>query len=84
MDGYKIIDFKGIDLADSPTIPGIFNAIDESNKPLVFSNIVLSGYSAKPFFVGNYGKAEDSYRIPLADGYSIYVADDDSVIYQAD
>lgn len=51
MDGYKIIDFKGEDVSASPTIDGIFNAIEESNKPLIFTNMTWDGtVLVKPYF----------------------------------
>ena len=31
MDGYKIIDFKGVDPSVGGEVPGIYNAIDESD-----------------------------------------------------
>lgn len=42
MDGYKIIDFKNVVLDDNGvTIDGIFDAIDTSTKPLIFTNVNL-------------------------------------------
>ena len=53
MDGYKIIDFKGIDVSQGATVDGVHNAIITSNKPLVFSNLNLFGEgSLSPFYVG--------------------------------
>ena len=51
MDGYKIIDFKGVDLTDGAIIEGIYNAIDSANKPIVVINL-NSGNSGilKPFY----------------------------------
>lgn len=53
MDGYKIIDFKGANLAEG-YVPGIYNAVNESNKPLVFSNYAMGDHDTigKPFFAG--------------------------------
>jgi len=53
MNGYKIIDFKGANLTEG-SVPGIYNAVRESNKPLVFSNYKVgeSNEIGEPFFVG--------------------------------
>lgn len=51
MNGYKIIDFKGEDVSAEPTIDGIFNEIEKSNKPLIFTNMVCDGtVLVKPYF----------------------------------
>lgn len=56
MDGYKIIDFKGIPIESSgpyEIIPGAFEAIKTANKPMVISNLVIKGdrdRHLKPFF----------------------------------
>ena len=70
-NGYKIIDFKGIDLTDGAEIPGIYDAIDKSNKPLVIANLNGGGTILKPFFGGAVTKSLTEYLyIPLtiADG----------------
>lgn len=72
MDGYKIIDFKGIPvIADGTTvkIPGVFDAIDTANKPMVITNLVISGENdvlMKPFFTNIViGDAENGYMTVL-------------------
>lgn len=51
MDGYKIIDFKGEDVTAEPTIDGIFNEIENSNKPLILANMVVNNIPViKPYF----------------------------------
>lgn len=51
MDGYKIIDFKGIDVSQGATVDGVHDAIITSNKPLVFYNLNLLGDGALlPFY----------------------------------
>lgn len=68
MDGYKIIDFKGISvLADGTTvkIPGVFDAMHTANKPMVITNLVIHGdkdIHLKPFFTNIViGDAENGY-----------------------
>lgn len=50
MDGYKIIDFGGITIDSNDgydnTIDGIYNAVDISTKPMVFTGI----NGVKPFY----------------------------------
>lgn len=42
MNGYKIIDFKNVELNDTGvTIDGVFDEIDKSDKPLIFTNVNL-------------------------------------------
>lgn len=51
MNGYKVIDFKGEDVSAEPTIAGIFNEIENSNKPLILTNMVWDGtILVKPYF----------------------------------
>ena len=51
MNGYKIIDFKGEDVSAEPTIDGIFNEIEKSDKPLIFTNMTWDGtVIVKPYF----------------------------------
>lgn len=68
MDGYKIIDFKNIPiLSDGTTeiVPGVFNAINTANKPMVIANLVIHGdkdIHLKPFFTNIvFGDAETGY-----------------------
>ena len=92
MDGYKIIDFKNIpiDANDPPVIPGIYDSIDSSNKPLVISNITLTdgtnNVNIKPFFSGVVVKdTDDIITLTLGDLGSgdinkLLIADNDSVL----
>lgn len=60
--GYKIIDFRGVNLTESAkTIPGIYESIEGNyHKPLLLSGIVLSGvekadvFAASETSAGNY------------------------------
>lgn len=53
MNGYKIIDFKGENLSDGH-VPGIWNAVANATKPLVFYNFTMgeSDEIQKPYFAG--------------------------------
>lgn len=73
MDGYKIIDFKNIPIiADgtTETVPGVFNAVNTANKPMVIANLVIKNNSdihLKPFFTNIvFGDAETGYSTVLA------------------
>ena len=87
MDGYKIIDFKGIDPSDSGTIEGIFNAIDESKKPIVITNVTVGGIEEfkpcyVPFFKLATGPNTSAYITAISMGDSpvtIVVNDDDTI-----
>lgn len=50
MDGYKIIDFKGVNPVNGGEVPGIYNAIDESTKPIMVTNVTVTGSTIKPYF----------------------------------
>ena len=72
MDGYKILDFKNIPIEASgtyETVPGIFDAINTANKPMVITNLVIRGDSdilLKPFFTNIvFGDAESGYSTIL-------------------
>lgn len=53
MNGYKIIDFKGESLNEGH-VPGIWNAVANATKPLVFCNFSVgdSDEIQKPYFAG--------------------------------
>lgn len=85
MDGYKIIDFKHANIVndDPETVPGIYAAIDESNKPLLITNMVISDVLLKPFYTNVVFKRDTttySFGIITPDGL-IYVtiSSDDKV-----
>ena len=89
-NGYKVIDFKGVSITtDGVAIDGIYNAIDTSDKPLVFSNFVLADVPFKPFF-SNPVSVDTSGAVPVfyipieifSEGVvnaSIYIDDSDTV-----
>ena len=89
MDGYKIIDFKNIPILSdgtTETVPGIFNAMNTANKPMVIANLVIHGdrdIHLKPFFTNIvFGDAETGYSTVLTanDANLILTIDtDDSV-----
>lgn len=90
MDGYKIIDFGGVDVTAEPTIDGIFNEIETSNKPLILTNMTVENVPViKPYFASictklSTGPTTYAYVIngPVAsDGNQVlmFVNNDDSV-----
>lgn len=80
MDGYKIIDCKGIDASSGDTVPGIFNAIAETTKPLVFCNIAMGDDKIKPFFSGLYFLDDGDYVFPLNSSMTMTIDSDDLVV----
>lgn len=88
MDGYKIIDFKGIDVSSGEaSIPGLFDAISESNKPMIVCNLNFGGTIAKPFTMGLVNTLDDGgslyhvFTIVSPNGFSIVtIQEDDTVI----
>ena len=87
MNGYKIIDFKGIDPSDGETVEGLFNAIDKADKPLVITNLTIDGVvEFKPCYVPflkiSTGPNTSAYITSIALGDSpiaIVVNDDDTI-----
>lgn len=89
MDGYKILDFKGVNIEDGETVEGIYKAIDESTKPLVVTNIKLPSpmKDVKPFFssfvkLSTSGTTLAYVTTVFADDsnpFTIYVNDDDTI-----
>lgn len=51
--GYKIIDLKGEDftVGVGKTIPGIYDAIEESRKPILLENYSIAGVDRLPRFI---------------------------------
>lgn len=90
MDGYKIIDLKGANISEG-TVTGLWDAVNTSNKPLVFCNFLIgdSDEIQKPFFAGFGMKSEYStghYQYvyfltsdPEGSLISISVKDDDTI-----
>lgn len=89
MNGYKIIDFKGQNLADG-SIEGIYNKVDTATKPLVFCNYTVgdSDEIQKPFFAGigmksTYSPRAYQYSYTLAvnseGAVTLYIKDDDTI-----
>lgn len=71
-NGYKVIDFKGVDPTDADAkIDGIFNAIDTADKPILVTNIaVASGNTTKvikPYF------ATPCVRVPIDPTHDAYI-----------
>ena len=84
MGGYKILDFKNVDISTGDAvIPGIFNAIDESNKPFIVYNLFDGTHHIKPFFVSFMNKTNDGYEIYLTSPggtFTLSISNDDVVI----
>lgn len=85
MDGYKIIDFKHANIVnDNPeTVPGIYAAIDEANKPLLITNMVIDTVLLKPFYtnvVFKHDATTYSFGIITPDGIKyVTVSSNDTV-----
>lgn len=90
MDGYKNIDFKGVDPSVGGKVPGIFNAIDESTKPICIYNIGATGATLKPYFAQaikiSTSPTTNAYYITykLSEGVPVFaiVNDDDTIDVQ--
>lgn len=91
MDGYKIIDFKGVNPSDGGEVPGIYNAIDESTKPICVYNIGATAATLKPYFAQAIkvptSPTTNAYYITymVSEGVPVFaiVNDDDSIDVQS-
>ena len=80
--GYKLIDFKDVDLKTGveTTIKGIHEAIENSyRKPLVFTGLVLDSVEKSDVFV-NIANNDGSYTATIPSG-TIVVTSADAVTY---
>lgn len=75
--GYKIIDFKGVDLITSQTIKGIHSAIKSTNKALLLSNVVISGTEYDDLFLPVLVSGSD-FKFTL-NGYTVTITEADLV-----
>ena len=48
--GYQIIDFKGLELAESPTIKGIYDSLKGNNRAVMVTGIVADGKEYDGFY----------------------------------
>lgn len=81
--GYKIIDFKGKTLSGTKTvIPGIYEAIEGTDKAIMASGVVISTTEFKDEFVPVELSSGD-YLITPFHGYAITITDDDEVTAEA-
>lgn len=71
MGGYKIIDFKGVDILTPSTIKGIYASIKETNKALLLSNLVISTKAYDDLFLpvlvsgNNFTFSVDGYNVTI-------------------
>lgn len=81
--GYKIIDFNGSHITFSGvTIPGIFDAIESTNKATLLSGVVLdSGESVIEMddFYGTFIYSEGVYTIDIPGAITLTITDEDLV-----
>lgn len=90
-NGYKIIDFKGVDPSEGGTIEGIFNAIDKSTKPICVYNIGATGATLKPYFAQAIKVTTSAttwayyvtYMVSAGDPVFAIVNDDDTIDIQS-
>lgn len=76
--GYKIIDFKGLTLSTTDVvIPGIYDAIESTTKPILASGIKISTTEYNDEFVG-VTISSDDFVIDFH-GYDIVITVDDEV-----
>lgn len=85
MGGYKILDFKNVDLSTGDAvIPGLYKAIDESDKPFVVYNFFDGTNHVKPMFISVMKKnINDDYEFyaTTSDGTAtISIGSDDDVV----
>lgn len=91
MNGYKIIDFKGVDPSVGGKVTGIYKAIDESTKPILVNNIGATGATLKPYFAQaikiKTGPTTNAYYITfmVKEGIPVFaiVNDDDTIDIQS-
>lgn len=82
--GYKIIDFKGINLESGTavSIPGIWDAIESNyHKPTLISGLVVDGVERNSVFA-EFTISSSEY-VAAVTGGSIAVTDADNVTYTA-
>ena len=79
-NGYRVIDFKGENLAQGH-VPGIYAKVHKSKKPLVFSNFVFGEIEEiqSPYFAG-FGlfRTVDAET----DGYDFIITEEGEDIYK--
>lgn len=80
MSGYKIIDLGGKALtadATGITVPGVYDAIEESFKAILIDGLVIGSTEYKPFYP-EIVVSSDDFVFDI-DGYHIAIDDDDVV-----
>lgn len=79
--GYKIIDFKGVELSTTAVeITGVYNQIvDDYNKPIMISGVLLDGELQDDAYA-SVKVSDESVELTVYDGV-ITVTDDDEVTF---
>lgn len=87
-NGYKVIDLKGtpikVSTATKAVVPGIYDAIEESRKPIMLTGIVVNDTTDKEFHPAHIQPAVSGtdYVFTLY-GYDMTITDDDEIYYTA-
>lgn len=86
--GYKIIDLKGapikVSTATKAVIPGVYDAIESTTKPILLEGLVVNDTTNKEFIPAFITPSVDSgnYVFSVYD-YNFVVTDDDEVYWVA-
>lgn len=78
-NGYKAINFKGIDLSSGATIPGIYEAVESSypDKAIVLTDVNLTGDYSQTINAA-YTIDDGSFVFAIGSN-TLTIADDDSI-----
>lgn len=84
--GYQIIDLAGYTISRTPTtVPGIFEKIKNSKKPILIENLKGSNgdytFDYKPIYPIFVPDNEGVYVAMVGEGVALTVLENDSVIY---
>lgn len=82
-NGYKVIDLKGTNILESTetkaTVDGIYEAIEETFKPILLAGICIDGEEHAPAFIQP--KASESTFVFTLYGYDMTITDDDEIYF---
>lgn len=81
VNGYKIIDLKGIDMFIGGTVRGIHEEIKNSTKPIMLTGIINEGIDLKPMFLDfqPYALGFEAIFAFQGDDYSFHVGIEDEI-----
>lgn len=87
-NGYKVIDMLStpikVSTATKAVVPGIYDAIEETFKPLLLTGIVINDTTDKEFPPAYIQPVVNSTNFDFTVyGYAITVTDDDEIYYTA-